>query len=225
MNLASSFFHTVSLAKSTPSLLEVKIAAIYLVEDIEGATRETGYNGNNIGNQAKIYIAPGCDDSLTDSICAAGMTAVNLAGTTEQVNATLNSQIRDINKGTYRYVRLALLGSQQGATNTYNNIKWSASSGSLSAENREVASVVTEITRPLETPLEIGSGDSVTLNLTYSLQESVTFGDSTIEVMQPGQGTYQLDASQRPKNDDRKDQGTSNAVCLKLPEFVPNATK
>jgi hypothetical protein len=199
---------------AAPSALAVKLVAIYLVEDQEGATEEGNWLGNNIGNAIKVWTSPDCP-SLNDADCQS-MGFFDLNRSTPEVNASLNAQAAETTPGTYRYVKLALLGSQQGANNGYVNARWADEGSSVSEQ--QFASVLTEVAARFDQPLVVGEGESVTVTLTYELAGTV-FRGSTAREKQQGQGLFQPGAA-----DDCAGTGTPR-TCFVLPTLSVSATK
>jgi hypothetical protein len=190
----------------------VKLKFIYLIEDQENATADTNYLGNNVGNSIFIWSNPGCT-SRNDTDCTS-IDYFQLEGATEHVNQRLNSQHVDVTAGTYKYIKLGLLGEQQGGNNNYENTRWSYTPG---ITDTEFASIQTEWAAKFDPPLTIEEGDSLTVNLSYSL-DNIVYTNSNGSEKQQGQGTYQPEAF-----DDCE--GTSPKTCILFPALTVSAAK
>ncbi|MEN9796686.1 MAG: hypothetical protein RL653_382 [Pseudomonadota bacterium] len=199
----------------TPSAFGVKLLAIYLVEDQENATAEGNWLGNNIGNAIRVWSSPACGPDLTDASCE-GADYFDLNRPTADVNAALNAQATQAEPGTYRYIKVALLGSQSKGNNAYTNAKW-ADADSGTAE-QTFASVQTEWGAPFTSPLVLAAGESVTATLTYDLS-SVVFRGSDAEEKISGQGIFQPGRA-----DDCAGTG-SPRTCIEFPDLVATAAR
>lgn len=215
------------LAFSAPSELKVKLKSIIIVEDKEGASADSGWNGNNRGNAIKVWANPSCStatsggDGVTfgeiksDAECAAaGITYFDLNRPTEDVNTDLNSQSAAVPAGTYNYIKMSFLGEQQGPNNTYENVSWAHSGSSTAAQ--EYASIRTEFSAMFSSAVTVAAGQKITVTLDYNLAESVTTGLAGAgEEKVAGQGTYQ------PGRYDDCESGKS--VCFDMPGFTLSA--
>lgn len=215
-------------AAVAPSELKVKLKSIIIVEDKDGATAESGWNGNNRGNAIKVWANPTCSTSTTgsdgltfgeiksDAECAAaGITYFDLNRSTDAVNTDLNSQNAAVPTGTYKYITMSFLGDQQGPNNTYKNSTW-AHSGS-STTSQEYASIRTEFSAKFDTPITITEGQKLTVTLNYNLAAAVTTGlNGAGEEKVAGQGTYQPG-----KYDDCE---SNKSVCFDMPAFTLSAS-
>lgn len=229
VSVAFSNKNSALTATGTPSSFAAKLKYIILVEDRENATAESGYNGNNIGQGAKIWASPQCSsltvdaatgaqygDIKSDADCAAaGVEYFDLARTSSAVNTELNSQDAKILPGTYRYLGLALLGEQQGRNNTYENTRW-AHTDSSTAE-RNFASVQTEWSAKFDPPLTIGEEESFVVTLSYSLENLVTTSLTNANVKTKEGGTNQPGAYD--------DCNTEKTVCLTFPALTVSGAK
>lgn len=81
------------------------------------------------------------------------------------VTATLNSQGRTIVATTYKYVRLEFCKYEPVTA----NIKWSGG-----GESGEFAQPSCNTTREISPPITVNDGESVTINLSYSLANSIS---------------------------------------------------
>lgn len=214
-------------ASGAPSELKVKLKSIIVVEDKDGATADSGWNGNNRGNAVKIWVNPTCSsntggaDGVTygevksDEECAAaGISYFDLNRNSSDVNTELNSQNALVPVGTYNYITMGFLGEQQGPNNTYENVTW-AHSGSTTT-SQAYASIRTEFSAKFATPVTIAEGQKLTVTLDYSLATAITTGlAGTGEEKVAGQGTYQPG-----KYDDCE---STKSVCFNMPGFTLSA--
>lgn len=227
IKLANSTAAFNKLAAAAPSELKVKLKSIIIVEDKDGATADSGWNGNNRGNAFKVWANPTCSstssgtDGVTyseiksDADCsAAGITYFDLNRSSDAVNTDLNSQSVAVPAGSYNYITMGFLGEQQGANNTYKNVSWAHSGTSTSSQ--EYASIRTEFSAKFPTTLTIAEGQTVTVTLDYTLAGSVTTGLAGAgEEKVAGQGTYQPG-----KYDDCE---STKSVCFNMPGFTLSA--
>ncbi len=150
-----------------PTIYQMKLVAMYLVEDIDGSS-------NNVGALTRIWTSNKCDADLT--LCGIGPSAgsyivdyFDLAAGTAAVNQTLASYQRDsaeasVNAGTYRYIRLDFQGATGSSDPTSPNLKFGTSSA------HEVRAQVGNLDVQLADPLVIVEGDTFTVNLAYDLE-------------------------------------------------------
>jgi hypothetical protein len=216
------------MASVAPSELKVKLKSIIVVEDKDGATADSGWNGNNRGNAVKVWANPTCSTQTTgtdgvtigeiksDADCAAaGISWFDLNRTSVAVNTDLNSQNALVPAGSYNFITMGFLGDQQGPNNTYENVTW-AHAGS-STISQEYASIRTEFSAKFPTTLTIAEGQKLTVTLDYSLATAVTTGLAGAgEEKVAGQGTYQPG-----KYDDCE---STKSVCFDMPGFTLSAT-
>ncbi len=214
-------------ATAAPSALSVKLKSIIIVEDKDGATADSGWNGNNRGNAVKVWAEPKCSTQTTgsdgvtfgeiksDADCAAaGITYFDLNRSTSAVNTDLNSQNAQVPAGNYNFITMSFLGEQQGPSNTYNNVTW-AHAGSSTA-SQEYASIRTEFSAKFPATLAVAEGQKLTVTLDYSLATAVTTGLAGAgEEKVAGQGTYQ------PGRYD--DCESAKSVCFDMPGFTLSA--
>ncbi len=220
-----------SLATTGPSTFGAKIASIILIADKDGdPTAENNYGGNNTGEGAKLWGAPECTittkdensgaftmDFLDDAECeAAGIKFLDLNRSSAEVNAELNSQEAKILPGsTFKYIGISLLGGQQGGNNGYTNAQWAYESSGVA--ERSFASVQTEWGAKFETPLTVGEGETVTVVLSYQLDNTVHTGVEGGEAKVRGGGTLQPG-----RYDDCNEAGD---VCFNFPALSVTVTK
>ncbi|MBM4380944.1 MAG: hypothetical protein FJ086_16840 [Deltaproteobacteria bacterium] len=214
--LTSSSQQALTGTSGAPSTFAVKLAAIYLVEDQAGATAEGDWLGENVGNAIRVWTNPACGAELSDEGCAsAGYFDLNR--TSAEVNASLNAQAAQAEPGNYRYIKVALLGSQQKSNSTYVNTKWADATSST--PDQEFASVQTEWGVPFSSPLVLAAGDSVTATLTYDLS-AIVYRDSTAEEKVPSQGKFQPS-----KADDCAGAAGAPRTCIEFPALTASASK
>jgi len=151
-----------------------------------------------------------------DAECsAADPDYLDLAQNSEDVNATLNSQIAYILPGTYSKVYMEMLGAQQGGSNTYTNTKWTSTSVT---EEQSYAAIVTEWSGTIDPPVTIGEGETATITLNYSLDSIISTGLTGASEMVPGNGTDQGS----DKYDDCIEDMT---ICVRAPTLTVTVTK
>jgi len=214
--LTSSTQQALTGTSAAPSAFSVKLQAIYLVEDQEDATAEGDWLGSNVGEAIRVWTNPRCGPDLTDESCA-GADYFDLNRATAEVNAALNAQAAVATPGTYKYLKVALLGSQQKDNNTYLNTKWADADSST--PEQEFASVQTEWGVPFTTPLVVAAGESVTATLTYDLSAIVYRGSDAVEKVS-GQGKYQPN-----KADDCAGAEGAPRTCIEFPALTASASK
>lgn len=190
------------LATYTPTTFRMKLIAAYLAEDIDPTTQ------NNVGMTSMFYLNPTCGDDIMHCDISAGtaedgaaMSRVitdyfDFSGSSAAVNAALNAQGREIETGTYKYVRVEFCKYNSGNSN---NIQWGYSPGSVSKEfQRNMCTVNSAVISP---PLEVNGDDSVTVSLAYDLTGKISDSSS---------GSY----------DD-----SSGGYYFTMPTFTPSASK
>ena len=122
-----------ALGFTSADSFQMKLIAAYLAEDIDPTTQ------NNVGNTTMFWLNPDCSEDITScttdpttnggkdeqgNTWAHTVTTFFDFSNVTNVNTALNSQGREIDTGTYKYVRLEFC-KWQGTSATYNNIKWS----------------------------------------------------------------------------------------------------
>jgi hypothetical protein len=116
----------------------------------------------------------------------------------DQVNAALNAQARPVQKGSYRYVRIEFCKLNSGRAT---NVTWgTADTGAVEFVGGDCV-----VTAALSPPVSIGSGDEVTITLSYDLAGTVQTGDSASGQSCAGSG--------------------ATRACFTVPTFVPSATR
>src|SRR5262249_53594347 len=98
--------------------LRLKLIAVYLSQDVDPVTM------NNTGDNAMIWLNPECNGDISDCNVAGFMQPpgprimqyFDLARSTDEVNADLNSQDMPVDAGTYRFARVELCKAYGGET-------------------------------------------------------------------------------------------------------------
>jgi len=152
---------------------QMKLIAAYLAEDINPSTQ------NNVGVTSMFYLNPECNDDImhcdTDGSVHGGLAedgnpwtgivdALFDFSNVTNVNTALNAQSRSIDAATYRYVRLEFCKYAP----TTPNISWSYAGNTYS-----FAQSSCNVTAAIPGGLTVEDGDSVTIQLAYSLVGSV----------------------------------------------------
>jgi hypothetical protein len=147
----------------TPTVLGIKITAMYLVED-------RAPDLSNVGEVGRIWTNPVCDAELYNCGISpeSGPNQVteyfDLSLPTAEVNARLNAQPHDIRPGTYRYLRLSLAGVEKTPEFAIPNLRFGGASevGEVrQANNYDVL---------LDPPLVVADGDAVEVALGYDVR-------------------------------------------------------
>ena len=190
------------LLSAAPSVLGIKLIAVYVAEDIDPAT------GNNIGQTSAFYFNPECNEDIRG--CDVYGSAPNivtsyfdLARPSDAVNAELNAQARGIAPATYRYARMEFSkdGGGQGPLDTP-NVKYQG--GSMTSPVEFIWGTGGTHTALMTEPITVFNGDSVTVTLDYDI--SMAFHDNP----DPGFFFDHCDASNN---------------CLTMPTFTPRPSK
>jgi hypothetical protein len=211
-----SFMQNVELQDAllgvTPTIYQMKLVAMYIVEDIDA-------NQNNAGALTRIWTSNKCDSTLT--LCGIGPAAgeyivdyFDFAAGTAAVNATLNSYRRDaaeatVNSGTYRYIRLDFQGATGGNDADAKNLKFGTSSENIVRAQRGSLNVA------FASPMVLKDGETFTVDLAYDLEnrfyESGTAGSPPAEVSADDKWTCN---------------GTGSGIpCIVETNFSPTVTK
>jgi hypothetical protein len=130
---------------------------------------------------------------------------------TTEVNLALNAQGRAVEVGTYRYARIEFCKG----TPAEPNLLWSGPG--MAAERPMTVGDCARTSQVFDPPLEVGSGEAVTVTLGYDLGQSIQAGA-------PGSGGYSL-AGVDHWFRDCQDLGDGTRVCMDFPDFVPSASK
>ena len=198
----------------TPEVFGIKLVGIYLAEDVSPTEHD------NIGNVGRIWTNPACDeDGYRCSINAdAGPYQVkdffDLALPSAAVNARLNSQGASIKAGTYRYLRMDLVGIDHVRDQAMTNVRFGAQANTA----HEIRLNDNNYLVPLEPPMVVRDGDTVTVTLGYDLASSFYDGPD-LNGFQPPTGTplaewYCGDTSHTP----------ARGPCLHFTTFEPRVT-
>jgi len=206
--------------------LRLKIIAAYLAADVDPVTM------NNVGTTEMIWMNPECNDDISGcNISGFDMPAsgprvesyFDLARSSAEVTADLNSQDMPIEAGTYRYARVELCKSYEGQrVPTIPTMMWSGPG--MTDEQPFTSGDCGRTSLAFDPPLELAEGDSVSVSLGYDLDHSLVSGA-------PMQGAgYSLAGA---TDDDGRphifracydvDAGTRD--CMDFPDFAPTATK
>ena len=215
LSLYNSFVNTPFTAnKADPSGFKIRLKSIYLVQDQTGASDATNNLGNNVGDAIFIWTASDFSKGSSDETCK-NMSWFNLKDDTTTVNQNLNSQKISVTAGTYKYIKLGLLGEQQGQNNTYINTSWGHNNLTNPAT---FASIQTEWAAKFETPLTITESDNITVTLDYTLNDIIDTS-GTIQEKEAGQGTYQ------PGKADDCTTASGITYCITFPKLTVSAEK
>jgi hypothetical protein len=203
---ASGFFDATWEA---PSVLELKLVAVYLSEDVDPVTQD------NVGQTAMIYLNPQCQGDISncgpaDTFAHQVTTFFDFAQGSDAVNAALNAQANAIAPATYRYARMEFCKYGPGADP---NLIWQATGLSAPATGQFNACGITS--QPFATPLTLKAGDSVRVELAYDLSQAAMTGTA------PPDPSTLYDAGGVAHNFMYcADEGTQR-TCLQVPDFVP----
>jgi hypothetical protein len=196
----------------TPDVYQLKLVAIYLVENIDS-------NSNNVGALTRIWTSRKCDADLT--LCGIGPSAgayivdyFDFAAGTTAVNQTLASYRRDtaestVNAGTYRYIRIDFTGATGSQDPGVANLKFG-----MTGDEHEVRAQIYGSNTALPTPLVLGEGENFTVELAYDLANRYyDSADSTVPQGSATSNTWTCD-------------GSGGAVpCIIEAQFTPTVTK
>jgi hypothetical protein len=218
------------LARSQDALpdgraLELKIIAAYLAADVDPVTM------NNVGDTQMIWLNPQCNGEI-DGCNIDGFTMpagpritsyFDLARTTDEVNADLNSEDMTIASGSYKYARIELCKAYGDANvPTVPALKWAGPG--MTAEQPLFSGDCGRTSLAFDPPLVLGDGDSVSISLGYNLDAALVSGAPMAGTQYSLDGD--MDADGRPHfyracvdvSDDVRD-------CMDFPDFAPTATK
>jgi hypothetical protein len=165
---------------SAPTVFKFKLHSAYLSPDVDPVTQ------NNIGESTMFYLNPDCAD--------------NFGQGTDAVNQALNAQNRDINPGTYKYVRLDFC---IGGTGGVPNAAWAG--GNVANETYFSTGMCGVTSAVMDPPLEVAEGDSVTIRLAYDYSNSIQTGADA-----QGWDCVGSDAAR---------------TCFSIPDFVPSVVR
>lgn len=194
---------------ATPAVFGVKLVVAYLVEDMDPDT------GNNVGMVNRIWTNPVCDADLThcNITSEAGQYRVtdyfNLALSSDEVNANLNSQRQKVASGTYKYIRVDFTGPIENPDeNTDPNMQFAAAENDTPVEVRWRNGYLYEIAEPIV----IAEGESFTATLSYDIANHLY--------------TSSPAAPTGENSEDYKcDDNTTPTICMEGPTITVSATK
>jgi hypothetical protein len=188
---------------STPSAFRLKLIAAYLAEDIDPVTE------NNIGMTSMFYINPECGEDLmhcnvADGTAEDGLPYDHIISTffdftqgNVAVNQALNAQDREIEPGTYRYVRLEFC--KQSDPNAP-NASWQG--GLVNQEVRFTSNNCVVNSAVMDPPLVLKDGDSAIVQLSYDYSDAIRTGADAQGSSCTGEG--------------------DSKTCFQIPTFVPS---
>jgi hypothetical protein len=197
---------------ATAGVFGIKLVSIHLAEDVAAGS------GDNVGHVARIWTNPVCDKDLHQCGIApqAGAHQVtdyfDLALPTREVNARLNSQGESVKPGSYRYLRMDMMGPNPTFEQSTPNLRFGAEPGKMHEVRSDNGYLV-----PLDPPLVVGDSDSdtVTVTLAYDLRGSYFDGEGLDAFHPPADTTlsqwYCGDNSVKP----------ARGPCLRFTGFSP----
>lgn len=195
-----------SAPASPVSHFAMKLASIYIVEDVDEATQ------NNVGQSANLWVSPHCTS-------ADDCDFFEFARSTAALNAELNSQALDVQPGTYRYVRLEFC--YHGDTPTQPNVSWTGPG--MASPQGFIGGGCGITSQEFDPPLVLEAGDTVSVALGYDLTNSITTGSPADS---PGQNAltapdgHGIGYSNCALND-----AMTAKVCFNMPSFAPSVSK
>ncbi len=207
------------------TMLELKIIAAYLSEDIDPVTME------NVGDVEMIWLNPQCGGDISDCnidgfTLPAGPRITDyfdLSQTDDEINAELNSQDATIAAGSYRYAHLELCKAYGGqAAPTVPALMWQGPD--MTAPAPFTSGDCGRTSLELDPPLVLVDGDSVEITLGYDLGSSVVGGVPTSD--NPGSivGATNADGSEHVFRA-CVDVDADHRDCMDYPNFAPTAAK
>jgi hypothetical protein len=206
----------------TPSVLGMKLLAVYLAENVDPATQD------NVGRTSMIWVNPQCagDIGSCNVSGAPGSDAhrvtdfFDFALGTDAVNAALNSQGRPVDAGIYRFVRMEFCKLAPGAALGEPNVEWQA--GALSARRRLSYPGCGVTSEAFAAPLELKDGDSVSVTVAYDLARTIASGT-------PSDGAHGMCFGTPPDRvcymDCADGPAAGTRTCVNPPVFTPSAAK
>jgi hypothetical protein len=145
-----------AFAPSTPAVFGMKVAAIYIVEDVDPGTQD------NVGQVGLAYLHPDCNEDIDGCGPLTISSYFDLTQSTAEVNAQINAQERSVPLGTYRYARMELC---QGTP--AQDVRFQG--GAMSAPV-EYAYAGCAVTSPaFATPMILDATDSALVTLSYDV--------------------------------------------------------
>jgi hypothetical protein len=165
---------------------KMKLIAAYITEDINEG-------GNNVGQTSMFYLNSQCNEDImhcdTDQNAHGGLaedgnpwtgiiTTMFDFSNTAEVNTALNSQGRNIEPATYKYVRLEFC--KYAPTSSSPNMSWTYDvHGTIYTLEKNQATCT--ITAEIPSGMTVNNGDTVTVNLAYDLDSSIGGGNCDSE--------------------------------------------
>jgi len=194
---------------AAPTMLEVKLVAVYLSEDIDAQQ-------NNVGANAMIYLNPECAGDISScgvdpSMPHVVQTFFDFAAPSDEVNAAINAQGNAISVGTFRYARMEFCKYGTGGTE---NLRWQTSAMPAPAEDVYPGCGTTSA--PFDVPLVLAAGDSVAVTLSYDLSTAAMIGS-------PGVGDKDVvDTAGNAHVFQYCHDDSGVRSCLQIPDFNPS---
>ena len=197
--------------------LRLKIIAAYLAEDVDPVTM------NNVGDSEMIWLNPQCGgdisscnvDGFTEPAGPRITDYFDLARTSAEVNADLNSQGASVSPGSYKYARLELCKAYGQSEATVPTLMWKGPG--MSDERPFTSGDCGRTSLEFDPPLELAAGDNVEVTLGYDLDTSIVSGA-------PGTGDFNI-AGVDHWYRDCSDVDATHRVCMDFPDFAPSAAK
>ena len=205
--------------------LRLKLIAAYIAVDVDPVTMD------NIGDSAMIWLNPECADDIS-GCNVAGFTQppgprvtqyFDLARSSDDVNAELNSQDLPIEPATYRYARVEMCKAYDGQTQaTIPTLMWKGPG--MSAEQPFTSGDCGRTSLPFDPPLVVAAGDAVKVSLGYDLASAVVAG-----------APHAFSSYSIAGHDDANgnphvfracvDVSAEQRVCMDFPELAPSAAR
>lgn len=182
----------------TPSVFDIKIAAVYLSEDIDPVT------GNNTGYTPMIYLNPKCNGDVR-TYDVNDLEYFHFARSSAEVNEQINATAEPVPALTYRYVRIEFYKDEPEGED-YKNARWGTD-----AFSKEFFRGGGVITVAFDEPLVVQDGQSVRVVLEYDPADTIAVTDPEHPVLPPDF-----------ISDDYYDDGDTHYEFM-LPAFHPRA--
>lgn len=148
----------------TPSTFDVKIAAVYLSEDIDPNTSD------NIGLTPMIYLNPACNGDVT-SYSNEDLNYFNFAAEPDVVSEQMNAKAEAIPALTYRYVRIEFF---KESNDGYKNVRWGTEDFT-----QEFLNGTGVITVKFDEAISVEDGQAIRVVLEYDISESIVVNDNS----------------------------------------------
>lgn len=205
--------------------LRLKVVAAYLTEDVDPAT------SNNLGASAMIWLNPQCGGDI-DSCNVDGMDLpagpritdyFDLARSTDQVNAELNSQGAPVAPGTYRFARIELCKASGGQVQpTVPTLMWKGPD--MAAEQPFTSGDCGRTSLAFDPPLVLAGGDAVEITLGYDLAQALVSGPPVANSPLAVVGATEADGHPHVFRA-CQDVDAGRRDCMDFPDFAPSAAK